>query len=81
VSFVSTVDLWRLRATLLVHNQEETPKMNLKTLATAFALVALPGLAAAMCGSKSSLEQHAMTCAEGSVWDAATEACVPLTTS
>ncbi len=55
--------------------------MNLKTLAAAIALATLPGLAAAMCGNKSSLEQHAMTCADGSVWDAATETCVPVTTS
>ena len=56
--------------------------MTLKTLLAALALTILPGLAAAAgCshGSPTS-ETASMSCAEGTILDAETNTCVPLTT-
>ncbi|MCC5975403.1 MAG: hypothetical protein JJT81_15325 [Rubellimicrobium sp.] len=55
--------------------------MTLKTLATALTIAVLPGLAAAMCSGKTAVEQQAMNCADGTMWDQASSTCVPLSTS
>lgn len=55
--------------------------MTLKTLAAAVTIAVLPGLAAAMCANKTTVEQQAMNCAEGTMWDQSSATCVPLTTS
>lgn len=52
----------------------------IKTLMTAAALTVLPGLAMAMC-SGMKYDTMAMSCAEGSTWDAETRTCVPAATS
>ncbi len=51
--------------------------MKLGTALSALALVILPSLGFAMCAP----DQHAMSCAEGMVYDAATSTCVTETTS
>ena len=52
--------------------------MTIKTLAAAVALTMLPATVFAEC-SFSKQQQASMSCAEGMVYDAATEACVPTT--
>jgi hypothetical protein len=49
--------------------------MTPKTLLIAVALTLLPGLAMAKC---SGFDQQAMSCAQGSVWDSAKQACTPI---
>ncbi|WP_191090116.1 hypothetical protein [Histidinibacterium aquaticum] len=50
----------------------------MKTAFTVFVLALLPGLAAAQCGGH---DRQAMSCAEGSIYDAETGTCEPVTTS
>lgn len=45
----------------------------MKTTLAALALALTPMMASAMCSDKS---HQAMTCAEGSMWDAASQSCV-----
>lgn len=47
--------------------------MTIKTILTALTLGLMPLGAFAMCSGKS---HQAMSCAEGTVWDAASESCV-----
>ena len=54
--------------------------MTIKTLLSAALLALLPGLSFAMCGSEAR-QDEAMTCAEGTQWDAETATCTPVTTS
>lgn len=49
----------------------------MKIALTVFVLALLPGLAAAECGH----ERQAMSCVEGTQFDAETGTCVPITTS
>ncbi len=51
--------------------------MKLGIALSTLALVVLPSLSFAMCGS----EKHAMSCAEGMTFDAETGSCVTATTS
>jgi hypothetical protein len=51
------------------------PIMTPKTLLIAVSLTLLPGLAMAKC---SGYDQQAMSCAQGSVWDSAKQACTPI---
>ncbi len=55
--------------------------MNVKTLLAAAALAVLPGLSFAMCSGDKAMDQQAMTCVEGTQWDAQTATCIPMTTS
>ena len=55
--------------------------MTLKTLTAALALLLVPSLTLAMGCSSEAQSEEAMSCAEGSVMDAETGTCVPLTTS
>jgi hypothetical protein len=54
--------------------------MPVKTFLAAAVLALLPGLSFAMC-SDAKMDQQAMSCAEGSQWDATSATCVPVTTS
>lgn len=54
--------------------------MHLKTFLTAAILSLAPLSAMAMC-SGAGMEQHAMSCVEGTQWDAEAEICTPVTTS
>ena len=54
--------------------------MNLKTFLTAAILSLAPLSATAMC-SGAGMEQHAMSCVEGTQWDAEAGICTPVTTS
>jgi hypothetical protein len=54
--------------------------MKIKTLALAITLTALPSLALAMGCSAGKHEQQAMSCAEGTVYDSASNSCLPATT-
>lgn len=47
--------------------------MTIKTILAALALTVLPAVSYAACSGKS---HQAMSCAEGSVWDADTRTCV-----
>ncbi|MCM2560991.1 carbohydrate-binding module family 14 protein [Lutimaribacter sp. EGI FJ00015] len=47
--------------------------MKIKTTLAALALITAPALASAMCSDKT---HQAMSCAEGTVWDSASQACV-----
>lgn len=47
--------------------------MKIKTTLAALALITVPALASAMCAGKT---HQAMSCAEGTVWDADSQACV-----
>ena len=51
--------------------------MKLGIALSTLALVVLPSLGFAMCSS----EQHVMSCAEGTVYDAESATCVTVTTS
>lgn len=51
----------------------------MKTVLTILALALVPGLAAAQCNFGH--EQQAMSCAEGTQYDAESGTCVPMTTS
>ncbi|MGA9253809.1 MAG: adenylosuccinate lyase [Roseobacter sp.] len=53
--------------------------MTIKTLAAAVALSILPAMGFAYECNSSKQKQASMTCAEGSVYDAATGGCVPTT--
>lgn len=55
-------------------------KMNLKTFLTAAILSLAPLSAMAMC-TEAGMEQHAMSCIEGTQWDAESGTCTPVTTS
>lgn len=55
--------------------------MTVKTILTAAVLAVLPGLTFAQCTGESRHDQQAMTCAEGTQWDAQTATCVPISTS
>jgi hypothetical protein len=55
--------------------------MTVKTILTAAVLAALPGLAFAQCSDKARLDQQAMSCVEGTMWDATAGTCLPVTTS
>ncbi|AHM05555.1 hypothetical protein roselon_03297 [Roseibacterium elongatum DSM 19469] len=52
----------------------------IKTLLAAAALMAAPGLAMAECSWGSSHDMT-MSCAQGSTWDADSQACVPTVSS
>lgn len=54
--------------------------MHLKTFLTAAILSLAPLSAMAMC-SGAGMEQHAMSCIEGTQWDAEAGTCTPVTTS
>jgi hypothetical protein len=54
--------------------------MSIKTLLAALVLTAAPGLAMAEC-SWGMEHQTTMSCAEGTAWDASTQACVPVVSS
>lgn len=47
--------------------------MKIKTLIAAMALATLPAASYAMCAGKS---HQAMSCAEGTMWDAASQTCI-----
>jgi hypothetical protein len=55
--------------------------MSMKTMLFAAVMAVLPGLSFAMCAGESHSSQEAMTCAEGTQWDAETATCVPVTSS
>jgi hypothetical protein len=55
--------------------------MTVKTLLSAAVLAVLPGLTFAMCAGEARHDEQAMTCAEGTQWDAQTATCIPVTTS
>jgi hypothetical protein len=55
--------------------------MKIKVLLAALALAAAPGLASAMCSWSAHGTEQAMTCAEGTVWDATSQTCVTAATS
>ena len=55
--------------------------MKIKTLLAALAITAAPTLAMAECNWGKSHETTAMSCAEGSAWDAASQTCVPVASS
>ncbi|MFN3970845.1 MAG: hypothetical protein ACK4GO_11090 [Gemmobacter sp.] len=55
--------------------------MKLKLSLAAVALALTPGLAAAYCGDRKPMNITASACAEGQVFDAATQACVIQPTS
>ncbi len=46
--------------------------MKIKTTLAALALITAPALASAMCADKT---HQAMSCAEGTVWDSASQSC------
>ena len=52
--------------------------MTIKTALAALALTILPAISYASCSDRS---HQAMSCAEGSVWDAASSTCVQQATS
>ena len=54
--------------------------MKLKILLATLAIVAAPSLAIAEC-SWGKTETTAMSCAEGTAWDATAQTCVPLVAS
>lgn len=51
----------------------------LKVMTIAAALSLAPGLALAMCSH--SKQHQAQSCVDGSTWDSATQACVPIASS
>ncbi|AVL51627.1 adenylosuccinate lyase [Roseobacter denitrificans] len=53
--------------------------MTIKTLAAAVALTIIPAMSFAYECNSSKQKQASMSCAEGSVYDAQTGACVPTT--
>ncbi|HMO07940.1 MAG TPA: hypothetical protein PKD10_09865 [Paracoccaceae bacterium] len=55
--------------------------MTLRLSLAAMALALAPGLAAAMCSDDQYIKSTASACAEGQVWDAATQGCVLKPTS
>jgi hypothetical protein len=55
--------------------------MSIKTMLFAAVMAVLPGLSFAMCTGDSHASQEAMTCADGTQWDAETATCVPVTSS
>lgn len=54
--------------------------MKMKMLLAALAITAAPGLAFAQC-SWGKAHETAMSCAEGSAWDAESRSCVPVASS
>jgi hypothetical protein len=54
--------------------------MSIRTLLAALVLTAAPGLAMAEC-SWGSAHEVTMSCSEGTVWDATTQACLPSVSS
>jgi hypothetical protein len=59
--------------------EEQEMTMKLKTLLAALALTMTPALATAACFDNH--EQVTMSCTEGTQWDAASQTCVPVTSS
>lgn len=55
--------------------------MKTKTLLAVLALAAMPSIASAACFGDHAKEDVVMSCADGTEYDAATQACVPTTTS
>lgn len=55
--------------------------MTVKTFLAAAVLAVLPGLTFAACTGAASHDQQAMSCAEGTQWDAQSATCVPITSS
>ncbi len=55
--------------------------MSIKIILSAAVLAVLPGLSFAMCSGDSHSNQEAMSCADGTQWDAETATCVPVTSS
>ena len=55
--------------------------MTVKTILTSAVLAVLPVLTYAQCSGEARLDQQAMSCTEGTQWDAQTATCVPITTS
>lgn len=53
----------------------------LKTLVAAATLMTLPGLAFAQCSQTDKVEQQAMSCAQGTMWDDTTGTCLPVINS
>jgi hypothetical protein len=54
--------------------------MSIKTLLAALVLTAAPGLAVAEC-SWGMEHQTTMSCADGTLWDAPSQTCVPVVSS
>ena len=54
--------------------------MKIKTIVAAALLALSPSISLAMCNGEHA-SQEAMSCAEGTVWDAATSTCVDQATS
>jgi len=54
--------------------------MRIKTTLAAFVLMAMPGFAFAEC-NWGAAHDVTMSCAEGTTWDAATQACIPVASS
>ena len=59
---------------------EQETEMKTKSLMAAFGIVVMTAVSAQAC-AKHDHSQQAMSCAEGTVWDAETETCTPLTSS
>jgi hypothetical protein len=55
--------------------------MKIRLLLAALAITAAPSLAFAQCSSSKAHETTAMSCAEGTSWDAASQTCVPAASS
>lgn len=55
--------------------------MKIKMLLAALAMTAAPTLAIAECSWGKSHETTAMSCAEGTTWDATAQTCVPVASS
>lgn len=55
--------------------------MKTNVLLAALALSVAPSLALAYSCNKNRIDTASMTCAEGTMWDASTQTCVPLSTS
>ena len=54
--------------------------MKIKTLTFAIALTALPSFAFAMGCARGHGQDQAMSCAQGSAYDSATDSCLPVNT-
>jgi hypothetical protein len=55
--------------------------MQIRTILVAAILAVLPGLSFATCMGASHGDQAAITCAEGTQWDAETATCIPVSSS
>jgi hypothetical protein len=55
--------------------------MTIKTVFAAAVLALVPALSQAACTGESHADQQAMTCADGTQWDAETATCLPVINS